>query len=146
MKNEFPRLEVPGSLRRKMVEVAREFRKEATVSERLLWQALRGKKLDGLKFRRQQPIGLFVVDFYNSDYRLVIEVDGPVHDYQKHADQERQAILEMLGLNILRIKAALVERNLPAALEMIRAKIRELESRRDKSPSPILGEGKGGGR
>jgi very-short-patch-repair endonuclease len=146
MKSDFPHLEVPESLRRKMVEVARQFRKEPTASEQILWQALRGKKLDGLKFRRQQPIGPFIVDFYNSSYRLVIEVDGPIHDFQKHADQERQAILEMLGLNILRIKAELVERNLDTTLEMIRAKIHELGSISTNSPSPILGEGKGGGK
>jgi very-short-patch-repair endonuclease len=145
MKNEFPRLEVSESVRRKMVEVARQFRKEATESERILWQALRGKKLDGLKFRRQQPIGLFVVDFYNSAYRLVIEVDGQIHDFQKKADHERQAILEMLGLNILRIKAELVERDINAALEMIRTKIRELEAIKANSPSPTLGEGQGEG-
>jgi adenine-specific DNA-methyltransferase len=146
MKNNFPRLEVSESVRRKMVEIARQFRKEATESEKILWQALRGKKLDGLKFRRQQPIGMFVVDFYNSNYRLVIEVDGPIHDFQKHADQERRAILEMLGLNILRIKAEQVEKNLNAVLEMIRAKICELDSISASSPSPKLGEGKGGGK
>lgn len=145
MKNDFPRLEVPESLRRKMVEVARQFRKEPTKSEELLWQALRGKKLDGLKFRRQQPIGSFVVDFYNSNYRLVIEIDGPIHEYQKHADQERQTILEMLGLNILRIKAELVESDMNTVLKTIRAKIRELEAIQANSPSPVLGEGKGGG-
>lgn len=57
MKNNYPRLDVPESLRREMVAVARQFRKEATKSEQLLWQALRKKKLDGLKFRRKQPIG-----------------------------------------------------------------------------------------
>jgi very-short-patch-repair endonuclease len=67
MKNDFPRMEVSESIRRKMEEVARQFCKEATESEKILWQALRGKKLDGLKFRRQQPIGLFVVDFYEMD-------------------------------------------------------------------------------
>jgi very-short-patch-repair endonuclease len=145
MKNDFPKLEVAESLRRKMVEVARQFRKEPTKSEGLLWQALRGKKLDGLKFRRQQPIGPFVVDFYNSKYQLVIEVDGPIHDHQKHTDQERQAMLEMLGLNVLRIKAEFVEKDMDAALEMIRANIRELNSRSANSPSPALGEGKGEG-
>jgi very-short-patch-repair endonuclease len=76
---------------------------------------------------------------------LVIEVDGPIHEYQKHADQERQTILEMLGLNILRIKAELVERDLSAALEKICAKIHELDSMNSNSPSPILGEGQGRG-
>jgi very-short-patch-repair endonuclease len=146
MKYDFPRLNVSESLRRKMVKVARQFRKEPTKSEHFLWQALRGKKLDGLKFRRQQPIGPFVVDFYNSYYRLVIEVDGPIHEYQKHADQERQTILETLGLNIVRIKADLVEKNLNDALEMIRAKIKELDDVHVSSSSPILGEGKGGGK
>jgi very-short-patch-repair endonuclease len=145
MKRDFPRLEVSESLRRKMVEAARQSRKAPTKSEELLWQALRGKKLDGLKFRRQQPIGLFVVDFYNSNDRLVIEVDRPIHNHQKYADQERQAMLEMLGLNILRIKAELVESDLNSALEKIRIKIKELEAMQVSSPSPNLGEDKGGG-
>ncbi len=145
MKNEFPRLQVPEHVRRKMLVIAREFRKEPTRSEHLLWQALRGKKLDGLKFRRQQPIGAFIVDFYNSAYRLVIEVDGSIHEIQKQADQERQAILESLGLNILRFRAELVDRDLSAVLDSIRAKIYELESLRIDSPSPSLGESKGGG-
>lgn len=146
MKNEYPRLEVSESLRWKMLEVARKFRKEPTESGRLRWQALRGKQLDGLKFRRQQPIGLFVVDSYNSICRLVIEVDGPIHKLQKHADQERQAILEMLGLNVLRIKAELVESDQNAAVEIIRFKISELKLLRANSPSPKVGEGRGGGK
>ena len=57
MKNDFPRIVVPPEIRRRMVEIAREFRKEPTKSEAILWEALRGKKLDGIKFRRQQPVG-----------------------------------------------------------------------------------------
>lgn len=71
MKNNFPRLDVSPEIQRKMIEVARQFRKEPTKSENILWQALRGKKLDGHKFRRQQPIGNFIVDFYNSTFRLI---------------------------------------------------------------------------
>lgn len=138
MKNDFPRIVVPPEIQRKMVEIAREFRKAPTQSEEILWQALRGKKLDGIKFRRQQPIGYFVVDFYNSVYRLVIEVDGSIHDSQIEADYARQNILELLGLNVLRIKAELVEENLPVALNLIRTKIQEL-----KFPSPVLGGGLG---
>ena len=145
MKNDFPRMEIPESLRRKMVEAARESRKAPTASEHILWQALRGKRLDGLKFRRQQPIGPFVVDFYNSVYRLVVEIDGPIHEFQKYTDQERQEILEMLGLSILRIKAALVERDLPTVLNIIKKRISKLKNMPVDSPSPSLGEGKGGG-
>lgn len=146
MKNDFPRIEIPPQLLHRMTEIAREFRKEPTRSERILWQALRGKKLDGIKFRRQQPVGFFVVDFYNSVYRLVVEIDGPVHDSQKEADLARQEILEVLGLNVLRLKAEMVETNLPAALEIIRSKIHELKSQPNISPSLVLGEGRGGGR
>ena len=136
MKNDFPRLEVSPEIQRKMLEIAREFRKEPTKSEDILWQALRGKRLDGIKFRRQQPIGFFVVDFYNSVYRLVVEVDGPIHDNQVEADRARQDVLEVLGLNVLRIKSETVEKNLPAALNEIRAKIEELKIKLNESPSP----------
>jgi very-short-patch-repair endonuclease len=141
MKNDFPRLVVSPGIKRKMIEVAREFRKEPTRSESILWDALRGKKLDGIKFRRQQPIGYFVVDFYNSDYRLVVEVDGLIHEFQQEADNSRQHILEELGLNILRIKSEVVEKNLPMALNLIHVRIQQIQN----SPSPFMGEGRGGG-
>jgi very-short-patch-repair endonuclease len=83
MKNDFPRIYIPPEIRRKMIEIAREFRKAPTKGEKILWEALRGKKLDGIKFRRQQPIGYFVVDFYDSVFRLVVEVDGPVTSLKK---------------------------------------------------------------
>ncbi len=152
MKEDHPRIKVPTDLRRKMVEIARQFRKEPTPSEAILWQALRGKKLDELKFRRQQPVGSFIVDFYNSTYRLVVEVDGPIHDYQVEADQVRQELLEIIGLNVLRLKAEMVEINLPTALSLIRAKIREIEEHSRprieeevsgaQFPSPFMGEGR----
>ncbi len=143
MKNDFPRLVTQPEIRRKMTEIAREFRKEPTKSEAILWQALRGKKLDGIKFRRQQPIGYFVVDFYNSVYRLVVEVDGPIHDSQVEADRARQDVLELLGLNVLRIRSEAVEKNLPVVLNEIRAKIEEIKIKTSAFPSPILGEGLG---
>ena len=106
-----------------MVELARQNRKEPTPSEKILWQALRGRKLAGTKFRRQQPIGPFIVDFYASAPRLVIEIDGPIHENQKEADRTRQELLEQLGLNVFRLPAALVETNLPETLRLIKAKI-----------------------
>jgi very-short-patch-repair endonuclease len=141
MKNDFPRLEVSPEIQRKMLGLAREFRKEPTQSEDILWQALRGKKLDGIKFRRQQPVGYFVVDFYNSVYRLVVEVDGLIHESQQEADASRQQILEELGLTVLRIKAEVVEKNLPMTLNLIRDRIQQIQN----SPSPFMGEGRGGG-
>ncbi len=140
MKNDFPRIHVPPEIKRKMIEIAREFRKEPTEGEKVLWQALRGKKLDGIKFRRQQPIGYFVVDFYTSVYRLIVEVDGPIHDHQEKADRARQDILEVLGLTVFRIKTEIPERNLPLALNMIRSKIQEIKQN-PEIPSPQVGEG-----
>ena len=143
MKNDFPRLDISPETKRKMVEIARQFRKEPTRSEYILWQALRGKKLDGIKFRRQQPIGNFIVDFYNSVCRLVVEVDGSVHVSQAGADRARQEVLEQLGLNVLRVKAEDVEKNLPSVLTAIRSKINELKIYGGESPSPFVGEGLG---
>lgn len=139
-KNNFPRIEIPPLLQRKMIEVARDFRKAPTKSEAILWKALRGKQLDGIKFRRQQPIGPFVVDFYNSDYRLVLEVDGPIHEFQKDTDHARKELLEALGLKVLRLKAEMIENNLPTALDLIREAINAVQA-----PSPLVGEGRGGG-
>jgi very-short-patch-repair endonuclease len=140
MKNDFPRIYVPPEIKRKMIEIAREFRKEPTEGEKILWQALRGKKLDGIKFRRQQPVGYFVVDFYNSLYRLVVEVDGPIHDHQVEADRARQDILEVLGLTVFRIRTEIPEKNLPLALNMIRMKVQEIKQN-PIIPSPLVGVG-----
>ena len=137
MKPDYPRLVISADLRLKMVEVAREFRKEPTRGEEILWEALRAKKVDGVKFRRQQPVGPFVVDFYAPTLRLVIEIDGPVHEYQQEADRARQEILEQLGLKIVRLSAGEVEHSLPTALAKIRASFPD-------SPSPLVGEGAGG--
>jgi len=104
-----------------MVEVARDFRKEPTESEDILWQAVRRRQLDGRKFRRQQPIGPFVVDFFCPEERLVVEVDGPIHDDQIEADRVRQDLLKATGLRVLRLTAAEVEANLTHALEKVAA-------------------------
>ena len=78
--------------------------------------------------------GNFIVDFYNSVYRLVLEVDGSIHDKQVELDHARQDILEQLGLNVLRLKAQDVEKNLPSVLETIRSKISELKINTNASP------------
>ena len=142
MKNSFPRIVVPTEIGRKMIEIARDFRKEPTEGERILWTALRGKNLDGIKFRRQQPVGYLVVDFYASAFRLVVEVDDPIHEQQKEVDEARQDILEILGLTVLRVKTEIVETNLPIVLDMIRNVIREINhKKKQKIPSPLVGEG-----
>ena len=110
---------IPEGLRRQMLEVARQFRKAPTPSEALLWNALRRKSLAGGKFRRQQPIGAFVVDFFCASERLIVEVDGPIHATQREADRARQQLLETLGLRFVRLSAEQIEHDLPSALVAI---------------------------
>lgn len=98
---------------------ARQIRKEPTSSESLLWSALRNRRLASRKFRRQHPVGRFVLDFYCHKERLAVEVDGPIHEMQRQADSERQQILESMGIRFLRLPAARVEGDLPAALAAI---------------------------
>ncbi|EDX74324.1 conserved hypothetical protein [Coleofasciculus chthonoplastes PCC 7420] len=129
--------EIPPALKKKMTEVARQFRKEPTPSENILWQALRGRKLEGRKFRRQQPIGAFIVDFFCGTERLIVEVDGGIHKSQQEADQQRQELLESLGLKVVRVSSELVETNLAEALAVVRQGF----SPHPLTPSPKQGEG-----
>ncbi len=117
--------DIPPDLKRKMYGLARELRQRATFAEGLLWQAIRSRRLDGRKFRRQVPIGVFVVDFYCASERLVVEVDGPIHECQQEADQLRQELIEALGIRFVRLQNHEVEDNLPSALEKIRRAFHE---------------------
>jgi very-short-patch-repair endonuclease len=96
------------------------FRQNPTDSEALLWESLRGRRCGGLKFRRQQPMGRFIVDFFCAERRLVIEVDGPIHLSQRERDRQRQALLETTGLRFLRFTSEQVIHDLPTVLEAIR--------------------------
>jgi very-short-patch-repair endonuclease len=100
---------------------ARQFRREMTPAERVLWHALRGNRRGGLHFRRQQVIDGLIVDFYCHAAGLVIEVDGPVHaDADQRAyDAARDAVLTGRGLRILRITNADVLHRLEDVLARI---------------------------
>jgi very-short-patch-repair endonuclease len=98
-------------------------RRAPTQAEQLLWQELRGGKLNGLKFRRQHALNRFIVDFYCVQAGLVIEVDGPVHHYQLDADKERQEYLESLGLRVLRFTNDEVTRDIGKVVSRISSAI-----------------------
>ncbi len=140
----FDRLVTPA-VRRRMLEVAREYRKAPQESESVLWDTLRDRRLGGFKFRRQQPIGAFVVDFYCDEAALVVEVDGPIHTFQANADRERQELLESLGLGVLRVAAGQVISDLDGVRSQIR---RTLAARTRPSPTGrgVRGEGPKRGR
>jgi len=104
-----------------------------TSSEKRLWSFLRNRSLHGLKFRRQQPIDGYIADFCCLESKLVIELDGSIHNKkdQQEYDQERDAHLRDQGFRILRFSNDEAE-------EIILGKILEYTN----APSPPAGEGK----
>ena len=93
-------------IKRDKLELAKQFRKEATPSENIVWQLIRNRKIHNLKWRRQQIIEGFVADFYCSDLNVVLEIDGEVHDNDsaREYDQLRTEIFESLGITTYRLK------------------------------------------
>ncbi len=100
-------------------QAARALRKQPTHAESLLWNALKQQQLAGLRFRRQHPVGRFVLDFYCPSLKLVIEVDGAVHDSQVEFDAARTDVLESAGYYVLRFRNEEVLNDLPSVLNRI---------------------------
>ncbi|HYH81967.1 MAG TPA: endonuclease domain-containing protein [Longimicrobium sp.] len=124
-------------------DAARAQRRNPTPSESQLWESLRGLRLDGRKFRRQQPVGPFIVDFYCPEERLVVEVDGAVHEGQEIKDAQRQEALESLGPRFVRVTNDEVRFELQTVLTRIRQGF--ASSSPLHHPSPLVGEGPGEG-
>ena len=85
-----------------LTKVARSLRKRSTDAERLLWRHLRARQLDGLKFRRQEPIGKYIVDFVCFERRVIVEVDGGGHATEKGKDRQRDGWFRERGFKVLR--------------------------------------------
>ncbi len=98
---------------------ARELRHKMTPVEQALWQALKDKQLDGLKFRTQHPIGQFILDFYCPARKIAIEVDGAIHESQKDSDATRSEYLQTHGYRVIRFSNEQVLRDLPEVLNRI---------------------------
>lgn len=98
---------------------AKAMRGELTPAECALWAALRGRRLGGLRFRCQHPAGPFVLDFCCPAAKLVIEVDGAVHDSQQEQDAARTKHLEQYGYRVLRFTNVQVLTDLDAVLDAI---------------------------
>ena len=108
-----------AALWKKLELVAREMRSDPTEAENLLWQCLRRHQLHGLSFRRQHSIGQFIVDFYCAKARLVIEIDGPVHQYRMEEDKTRQEYLEGHKLRVLRFNNNSILNNTDEVIKQI---------------------------
>lgn len=91
----------------------RKLRKENTKEEAILWEEVRNRRFYNLKFLRQHPVIydlvndeplFFITDFYCAEKKVIIEIDGKIHDFRRNQDHDRDEILRSLNLNVLRIK------------------------------------------
>ena len=114
-------------------QAARTLRTNSTEAERVLWQHLRAARLSGYKFRRQTPLGRYIVDFVCFEARLIVEVDGGQHAGQQEYDTERTAWLETQGFRVLRFWNTEVLSNVEAVKEMMPVRVEE----HPPLPSPL---------
>jgi very-short-patch-repair endonuclease len=108
---------------RELVERARILRNNMTLAEIILWSRLRSKKINGYKFRRQQPIFDYVVDFYCDELKMIIEVDGEIHLLSEKTDSDlkRDKILKINGYHIIHLTNLEIETELDATIKKVRA-------------------------
>lgn len=106
--------------RHRLTSCAKDLRNNATEVENFLWQYLRGSKLEGIKFRRQQPIEDYIVDFVSFSPRVVIELDGSQHFENLKHDQVRDDCLRKNGFIVLRFWNNEITENIEGVLEVIR--------------------------
>ena len=109
-------------------ELCRELRKNQTKTEDLMWRMLRNRRFTGKKFLRQHPlcvrsvqgkVSFYIADFYCAEHKLVIEVDGPIHEMKKEYDKNRDEVMQAEGLRILRFTNDEVNKNPQKVLEQI---------------------------
>lgn len=116
---------------RGVASVRKRAKEQATPAEKIIWEQLRDRRLLGLKFRRQHPLGTYIVDFYCPAHRLVVEIDGEIHRYQGVNDQNRTDQLGEKGYKVIRFWNYEVEHHLDTVLDTIAEKC--------DLPSPIFG-------
>ena len=115
--------------RKYLKETRRALRNNLTPAEAVLWNLLKNMQLDGRKFRRQQSIKNYIVDFYCPSEKLIIELDGGVHDNlgQSNADYLRDKELNKLGYKVLRFENDLIFSHPQEVLNSIRVEFMSLE-------------------
>ena len=126
---------------------ARRLRREMTDAERLQWGQLRQRPMAGLKFRRQHPLGRFIVDFVCIEAGLVIEVDGGQHGERQPADEVRTAWLDSQGYRVLRFWNNEVLQNIDGVREAIWTQLQGHGTSPPETPDhkPVPPPGQGGG-
>ncbi len=111
-------------------EAARILRENMTFHEKILWDRLKLRQIRGVRFRRQHPIDLFIADFYCHQARLVVEIDGEIHDQQREYDEGRSGEMERYSIKVIRFTNADVENNIEEVVRQIETEVKS----RIKSP------------
>ncbi len=114
----------------------KELRSHATPAEAVLWKMLKGRNADGMKFRRQQGIGPYVLDFYCPELRLCVELDGSSHDYKYEYDEQRTEFLQKQGIRVLRFSNEQVWQGIDSVVNEIVRVGRLIKDDADFSLSP----------
>ena len=116
---------------------ARQLRKEQTDAEKLLWHLLRGRRFCGFKFRRQFPVGGYILDFYCHDARLAVELDGGGHneEEQRRYDEERTKVIQAANIRIVRFWNNDLFNSLEEVLEELHAQLIAGSAIKEKAPS-----------
>jgi very-short-patch-repair endonuclease len=112
------------TLRRQSTYRARKLRRTSTPAEHVLWSLLRGRRLAGAKFRRQQPLGPFIVDFYCAAADLAVEAEGSSHASRAQHDAARDAFLNACGIRVLRFANHEILQQPQRVVERIRQALR----------------------
>ncbi|HEY4784412.1 MAG TPA: endonuclease domain-containing protein [Bacteroidales bacterium] len=117
---------------------AKELRKKETDAEKILWNRINNNQILGLNFRRQHPVNQFIVDFYCHGIKLVIEVDGGIHDLpdNKVYDLARSEILEKFGLRVIRFRNDDIIQSIDQVIQTIIKFAQKLLDEAPKSPVP----------
>ena len=123
---------------RELLKNARELRKNMTLAEIILWSRLRSRKIDGYKFRRQQPILDYIVDFYCDELKLIIEADGEIHSLsdKSETDVKRNKLFKINGYHILHLTNSEIQSDINSAITKIKSFI-------DTILSPSQGDHRG---
>ena len=133
--NLVPNLQPSGGMKRRRFiynpktsrDYRRELRRNLTPAEALLWRALKNSSIEGKKFRRQHGIGPYIADFYCPECRLIIELDGAVHEgpLEIERDETRTSYLKELGIRVMRFENRAVFESLELVLNSIRIELQE---------------------
>ena len=120
---------IQGNRSPQKIQCAKALRQDQTPSEKYLWHNLRANRLAGFHFRRQHVIDGFIVDFYCHKVRLVVEIDGPIHQFQQEYDHEREHILRQHDLHLIRFTNEEVMENLEGVLWKLKIVCHKLSNR-----------------